>query len=357
MTPAFAPGISTGGTARQIPGVSIVVTARNDDHGGNLLHRMQLFVDGLSQQCQRFQLPAELILVEWNPPADRAPLAQALNWPPGSPLKPRIITVPPAIHQRYRLAQRLPLYQMIAKNVGIRRASAPWVLATNIDILFSDGLMTGLAQGPHAYRLRPDFLCRADRWDVPAEVPPGGIAGQLAWCRSHAIRVHRRCHSTDLRTGTRHWVYWPLTPRVLLLEALQSLHLVPVVTRDRLHVNGCGDFTLLAKSAWERLRGYPELDVFSMHLDALLCHAAYRAGLREVVLPEPARVYHIEHAIGSGWSPEGNDQLNQRLAQAGINQISLAQYNAWAVQMRRERRPIPFNPPNWGLGDESLPET
>src|SRR5688500_10937699 len=65
--------------------LSVVATSRNDNHGGFLTHRMQHFVDGLAAQCARHGLRAELILVEWNPPADRVPLAEELRWPAGSP--------------------------------------------------------------------------------------------------------------------------------------------------------------------------------------------------------------------------------------------------------------------------------
>ena len=49
-----------------------------------------------------------------------------------------MIEVPAKIHARYKYAKALPLYQMIGKNVGIRRARGQYILATNIDILFSD---------------------------------------------------------------------------------------------------------------------------------------------------------------------------------------------------------------------------
>jgi len=343
----------TNSAAQNKPRLSIVAASRNDDHGGNLRGRMQHFVEALHAQCERWHLSAELILVEWNPPADRAPLREVLRWPvPSAWFLPRIITVPGAIHQRYQLAQRLPLYQMIAKNAGIRRARGKFVLATNIDILLNDELVKFLA----AEKLRANTMYRADRWDVPAEIPQGPVAERLEWCAGHVLRVHRRNYTLDCRTGKHHRIYWRWTPGVLLLESLQKLGMIPVVTRDRLHVNGCGDFTLLARAAWERLRGYPELDTFSMHLDALFCHAAYRAGLRECVLPGAMRAYHIEHAIGSGWTPQGHEALQQRLATAGIHQVSLPQYYAWAVQMRRDRKPLEFNSPRWGLGEDDLPE-
>src|SRR5947208_13551885 len=102
------------------PMLSVVATSRNDDHGGSLTRRMQTFVNAFISQCQRHDLRAELILVEWNPPADRPRLAEALKWPADpSPCEVRIIEVPETLHRRFKCAEALPLFQMIGKNVGI----------------------------------------------------------------------------------------------------------------------------------------------------------------------------------------------------------------------------------------------
>src|SRR5579871_3257751 len=87
------------------PYLSVVVTARNDDHGGSLLRRMQVFVDAWINQAKRHKLTSELIVVEWNPPAARDRLATALRWPsdPG-PCEVRVIEVPAEVHARYRHA-------------------------------------------------------------------------------------------------------------------------------------------------------------------------------------------------------------------------------------------------------------
>ena len=133
--------------AGERPYLSVVVTARNDDHGGNLLGRMQAFVNGWIAQCKRHSLDAELILVEWNPPEGRPGLADALHWPKDlGPCEVRIIQVPPDLHRRYAHAEAQPLYQMIGKNAGIRRARGQFVLATNIDIIFSNELVAFLAE-------------------------------------------------------------------------------------------------------------------------------------------------------------------------------------------------------------------
>src|SRR5437588_6769749 len=101
------------------PYLSVVVTSRNDDHGQSLLRRMQTFVNALIGQCKRHGLPAELLLVEWNPPADRPRLAEALRWPADTgPCRVRLIEVPPGLHRRFQHSEALPLFQMIGKNVG-----------------------------------------------------------------------------------------------------------------------------------------------------------------------------------------------------------------------------------------------
>lgn len=172
------------------PYLSIVVAARNDEHGGNFLRRMQTFVNALFGQCQRHGLDAELIVVEWNPPPDREPLARALRWPAGpGPCQARVVEVPEEIHRRYKHAEALPLYQMIAKNVGIRRARGEFILATNIDILFSDELVRFLAER----RLKKGRMYRIDRYDAAADVPvDAAVDEQLAYCRTHLLRVNAR---------------------------------------------------------------------------------------------------------------------------------------------------------------------
>jgi len=151
---------------------------------------MQIFVTGLLEQCRRFRLDSELIIVEWNPPADRPKLAEALTWPVQSgPCVVRIIEVPEKMHRRFKHSEKLPLFQMIAKNVGIRRARGQFVLATNIDVLFSDDLVRFLSNGG----LNENAMYRIDRHDAPGAVPlKATIQQQLEFCRRNVIRVNQR---------------------------------------------------------------------------------------------------------------------------------------------------------------------
>lgn len=172
------------------PLLSIVVTSRNDNHGESMLRRMQTFINALVAQAKRHQVPCELVIVEWNPPVENPKLAEVLNWPDDGGYCPvRIIEVPPEVHYRLPHSRRLPLFQMIAKNVGIRRARGEYVLATNIDIIFSDGFFRFLKSD----QLKPGRMYRTDRCDVDSDVPQDGtIDEQLEYCRTHLLRINRR---------------------------------------------------------------------------------------------------------------------------------------------------------------------
>jgi len=118
-----------------------------------------------------------------------------------------------------------------------------------------------------------------------------------------------------------------------------------------LHTNACGDFTLLARQHWFDLRGYPEFDLFSMNLDSVFCATAHHGGAPEEMLEEPMRIYHIEHGSGSGWTPEGQAKLFERIAAKGLSFVDNEEVLMWTAQMYRLNAPMIFNHEDWGWRD------
>jgi hypothetical protein len=130
-----------------------------------------------------------------------------------------------------------------------------------------------------------------------------------------------------------------------------------ILSAVNLHTNACGDFTLMAREHWLALRGYPEFDAFSFNLDSVLCFAAHHGGAPEQMLQDPKRIYHIEHATGSGWTPEGHARLFERIHAKGIPCVDDREVFGWALQMRRLQAPMIFNGEDWGLASLDLQET
>jgi hypothetical protein len=389
------------GSAGHEPYLSVVATTRNDNHGGDLTRRTQTFVDGLAVQATRHRVPVELVLVEWNPPPDRRSLAEEMRWPKSTPFYcARVITVPADIHATVDPESRLPLYQMIGKNVGIRRARAPFILATNIDLLFSDALFQEFKRG-----LRSDRVYRADRCDVDASVPAdGSIDDALAYGKNHTIRIFKADGIYVNQNGT--WVNTSPTAYSHVLNAVRRglddateivqrriqasglcgepsarrlalgalpLALVLVLLRRartrllgrrarpsrlddivrerfgeirgavthwrkfaRLHTNACGDFTLLSRDNWFRFRGYPEWVMYSWNIDSIFLLQVDAGRIATRKFSASACIYHIDH--GGGWAPEREAALFNNLRARGVRYLSFEDLCNISTELEQVRR-------------------
>ena len=283
--------------------LSIVVALRNDDHGENMLHRTQIFLDGLTYWHQKFDWDIEIIIVEWNPPEDQPRLREVLLDPDGLV---RYIEVPPEIHNELANSDVFPLYQMIAKNVGIRRARGKWILATNPDLLFTEYLAWFLSEED----LQEDSFYRVTRFDtekrrIPLDTYPA-VPDWIKYCEQHIYRVTRPA--------------------------------------QQLHTAACGDFTLLARDQWHKLRGYPEWPIWSTHIDGVLLSMAFTGGLKQAIIENPARIYHLAHTK-AGDSRNPNEEFPfPRLSHA-------KHYNSICQMMIDNKTPWIVNDENWGFAD------
>ncbi len=393
---------------RSQPYISLVATARNDDQGGNSLARIQIFVQGWISQCRRHNLPSELILVEWNPTPDRPRLRDVLQWPEDlGPCQVRFIEVPAEIHRRYKNAATLPLYPMIAKNVGIRQSRGRFILASDIGILFSDELMAFLAERD----LESGRMYRIDRYDAMANVPlHASLDEQLEYCRTHLLRINARegtylvdaegkviakeeNASSSPASASKPKSPWqnlqgvidriashdptvtltlPVPKAVkraagfyvrsggftgMLLRKKVNSPVEEVDLPGKLHTNTCGDFTLAAREHWFNLRGYPEFDLYSINIGSVFCYCAHYSGVSEELLKDPLRVYHIEEARRSAGTAEGEAELCAQLASEGVGSLPVSVVAAWAEQMRRIPCTMIFNHEDWGLGSLDLVES
>jgi len=248
---------------------------------------------------------------------------------------------------------------MWAKNVGLRRAEAKFIVATNIDVLLSDHLMARIARA----ELSEKKMYRSDRFDLPAnyaEKHSYSFADSDAF--RNIMRINRRgaiSHIGGLRPeALKFFSTRPQKGGKRLREKLRLFfrqHGIPVKVRSKyeLHTNACGDFTILVKEAWEGLRGYPEIAAYSFHVDSILCAQAHNNGFQELVLPYPEVHFHVDHQ--DGWSPEASKLLFKRLRDKGIPYLD-QELSAYEDFCRLSRPPVLFNSPNWGFGDQSFHE-
>ena len=343
------------------PYLSIIVSSRNDDHGGNASRRMQVSINGLLEQLEKHRIESELVLVDWNPPQDKPLLKDVLKWPHGLRYCTiRCIIVPPSIHQRYEYSNILGMHAVVAVNCGIRRARGQFILPGVIDLLYSDELMSYIT----TRELKENERYRVDRCDVNRNVVQcDTLKEQLAYCKKNIIKINRR-----------------IPP---ILRWMQGEHGLP-----DLHTNACGDFQLMSSHYWHLLHGYRESDIAAAYVDGLLSYASYAAGVKEVVLKNPMRIYHIDHDNRMGnrikrTSLPFQDRLSStpfmpawyngkiiplyrmlmvslgykvRSSAHGIPTLDYTEYLEMCRDIVAGKRSNVFNDENWGLGQETLEE-
>lgn len=184
------------------PQIASVMVGRNDDYMSDFADRLHATIEWNDRH-----LISEVVFVEWNPPAGRELLSYRLA---ESFKSLRAYVVPAETHARVCRNANVNLLEYHAKNVGVRRASAPWVLVTNADAALGLDAVNTILDA----RLDPEVAWTAERVDIP-------------WREG----------------GQRH---------ISLVESLRYRRVIPY------HQLGTGEFILAARDLWHRTRGYDE---------------------------------------------------------------------------------------------------
>jgi len=330
------------------PKISLVVAIRDPEYGGNLLYRTQVFVNGFINLANKYRLACELVIVEWNPRAGSIRFREALSWTEPLGLATiRFIEVPAETHRRFPNADRMPIFEYIAKNVGIRRARGEYVLATNPDLLYNSELIFFLASG----ELSDGCFYRIDRSDVATKVPLEiSIEQQLTFCSENVARIHQFFGSVDVSRGTSSYgTAQAILQRYRMMREYQRYRRNPayrgcpgrvILPADGLHRNASGDFFLMSRRLWHTLRGYTELFTHS-HIDSLMCWTAASAGLKQMILRSPLCLYHQDH---------------DRSLHSSLPQTDWRPWYERYLESLRSKQPLIVNSEHWGLADEEFQE-
>lgn len=184
------------------PSIAAVMVGRNDDYMSDFAQRLEATISWNLRY-----LVDEIVFVEWNPPADRDLLSYELAKKFDCL---RAYVVPRETHDRICRNEHINLLEYHAKNVGIRRAKAPWIMATNADAALG--------------------------FDAVNTLRDAQLEGKTIW------------------TGERFDIHWSegQQDRIRLTDTLRYLRVIPY--REL----GTGEFCLASRDLWHEIRGYDE---------------------------------------------------------------------------------------------------
>ena len=349
------------------PYLSIVLTGRNDDYGGDFNSRLSRSLRWLTHHIESSQLPAELVLVNYNPINNKPSLKETIEWDQNRQyLQYRIITIPAEIHQTLinpQIRKTVPLFEFPAKNAGIRRARGEYILSTNADIVFAPEILQFIGK----QQLAPNFFYRTDRCDF-LQVDEGLeiIENKEAYINqiqqnTFLVSLKGNKYEMQVKNGKffKQLMSLRFRNRVKLAEDLLlarypkffRLFTKRYINFDnaefRYHCNNCGDFMLMQSDKWHQLHSYPENTYISTHTDALFTIMAATLGLKEKVLRWP--IYHQHHQRRYTWNAIENQQ----------DEVMTKVYRYFedeAQKMLKNKQPTIYNDKNWGLAQYTFHE-
>jgi hypothetical protein len=322
--------------------LSVVMVGRNDNYGGDFRERAQHCINGLVSLLRSVELPSEVIFVNYNPLPEPS-IADFLDWPSSQgQTSVKVLTVPGSVHRSVvgkGVCRDVPVLEYVAKNAGIRRARGRFILCMNPDITLPPSFAHLIP------RLRKDCFYRADRinYEHLENGEPRSFTSMMLKGHTVPIAGTGRFNIAALRAVNETKCRWKrLSPRIEGLLNFLKWNVYYHTDEFRLHCNASGDFMLMHRDAWHRLRGYREQAEISLHVDSLMVIQAAALGLGQHILSAP--ILHKEHGRrydGSVENPENVRAYDFLLKEA--------------QEMLDSQQPACYNDGDWGLSNFDLP--
>jgi hypothetical protein len=253
--------------------ISVVCSCRNDNYGENLLDRVCYFLRSLD----RFELPIEIILVEWNPLDGYEPLADIITrWHTSVPFHHpvRVITVSKENHERfiskfsytdgYKSFQEYP-----SKNVGIRHARGKYIIQTNPDIFYPLSTIRFI-----------ENLIRKD--DIQNVIICGNPRGK----RVDLLEVHMFPSILNVKTPDE------------VKTGLNNMEKYVVTYRHiikRINTLALGDFMLFKKEHALQTKSFKECPIAIHHHEKPFVDEFVKRGWPEKLIDD-ITIYHFDHS-------------------------------------------------------------
>jgi hypothetical protein len=279
-----------------------VIISRNDNYGGNLIERSTYCINSAIESFD------EVIYVDWNSETHSLlyDIKDNLNFKGN--LKHIVITPEIASILTNNDPDAQKCCEVLARNIGIRRATGDWIVSTNIDIIH-----------PVKEQLQK-FIEEADKNTFftisrrDAELP-------------EIIEYHG--------TGKCEYGEWPKLREHLIAQSQERRRETNTVNGDQYSlINCCGDFQIAPKHIWESIRGFEEELIYTLYADSNVQKKATEHGFKIDAAFSPA-LFHINHGRGGGGLGVSNKKMNDP-------------YRAIIYQKQTE------NTESWGFGDTEI---
>ena len=283
--------------------LTAVIISRNDNYGGHLNERATYAINSAINTYD------EVFYIDWN-----STDGHSLLWDIQDNLQLRgnlkHFVIPPSA------ASQLTGYnpdaqkccEVLARNIGIRRATGDYIVSTNIDIIHPKREDIEKVINESDGNTMVTLSRREVTWDIIKEFH----GGEMKFEDWDALRDHIYINSE---------------------ERIQSE--ATVKGDDYSIINCCGDFQLAPKHIWDSIRGFEEDLIYPLYADTNVQKKSVKHGFGLKAIYNPP-MFHINHG-SKGWGGGGIAD--------GVNKVSNDINRAVTFQEQTQ------NLDNWGFSD------
>lgn len=272
-----------------------VIVSRNDNYGGHLNERATYCFNSAIDTYD------EVIYIDWNSETHSLLYDIRDNIEFKGNFKHFVITpeVATILTNRDPYAQKC--CEVLARNIGIRRAEGEWIISTNIDIIHppKDVLLNsidGLSKDTFYTISR-----RPTDWDTIRDFHNGEIVfNEWRRLREHLILNSEERHFEEKTTAGD----------------------------DYSIINCCGDYQIAHRNIWHEVRGMEEELIYSLFADTNVQKKAVVHGFGLKALFEPP-LFHINHGRGGGGFLDGINKKTNDIQRAITNQTLTLNTTDW----------------------------
>jgi hypothetical protein len=275
--------------------ISAVIISRNDNYGGNLKERATYCINSAIDTYD------EVFYIDWNSPThsllydikDDLKLKGNLKH---IVISPEIVSL---ITNNDPNAQKC--CEVLARNIGLRRATGDWILSTNIDVI-----------QPKRDELE-ETLNRLDK-DTFYTI----IRRHTDWAQI------KEFHGGEIKFDE-----WKELRDYLISNSEERHHDENVVNGDDYSIiNCCGDYQIAPRHIWEEIRGMEEDLIYCLYTDTNVQKKAVKHGFGLKAIYSPA-LFHIEHGKGGGGFLDGINKLVNDPYRAIVHQEKTLNTESW----------------------------
>ena len=281
--------------------IGAIVCGRNDDFKDD--KRCLICLNSFIEEMD------EVIYVDWNSPGESLIEKLRPRLKKTGKLRAYTVSNEVAISRIQHFPDFPVMCDVLAKNIGTRRAKSDWIINTNIDLI-----------APNKERLlevltNPNTFYVIARRNIDKNIVYHYGLDRWKECRDYLETIQGPSYFLDAAMG---------------IDERYSM------------INCCGDVQIAHRNVWHNLRGYEEGMVYRNGTDGNAQLKAVKHGFDLQLLFEP-QIYHIEH----------NKVYQQGNANKVDGNIKVARYNNLHLWMEHFETTLNHN--LWGCAEIEFP--